>query len=176
MTIGQRIKQCREEKHLTQSELAELIGTTKQNIYKYENGIITNIPSDKIELMAVVFGVSPAYLMGWTDEPTPQSIKQYIQSKQNSQNEDIDDKLVAYLYQHYISRINAESKAKTQELTQKIKALNENTEDLYKQIYKQSIETWLDIFDNLTKENLDKLQEQAELLLLKQTQSDKVNK
>ena len=46
MTIGQRIKFCREQKNLTQTELAERTGTTKQNVYKYENGIITNIPSD----------------------------------------------------------------------------------------------------------------------------------
>lgn len=68
MTIGQRIKYCREQKGLTQTELAERTGTTKQNIYKYENGIITNIPSDRIQLIADVLDVSPAYLMGWDDE------------------------------------------------------------------------------------------------------------
>lgn len=68
MTIGNRIKSLRESKGITQTELAELIGTTKQNIYKYENGIITNIPSDKIELIAQRLSVSPAYLMGWEDE------------------------------------------------------------------------------------------------------------
>ena len=78
MTIGTRIKSLRESKGITQTELAELIGTTKQNIYKYENGIITNIPSDKIELIAQRLSVSPAYLMGWeemliekTDCPCP---------------------------------------------------------------------------------------------------------
>lgn len=65
MDKGDRIKELRESKHITQTELAEMIGTTKQNIYKYENGIITNIPSDKIELLAEKFDVSPAYIMGW---------------------------------------------------------------------------------------------------------------
>ena len=68
MNIGDRIKSLRDERKMTQTELAELIGTTKQNIYKYENGIITNIPSDKIELIAKSFNVSPAYVMGWDDE------------------------------------------------------------------------------------------------------------
>ena len=68
MTIGERIKLLREDKNLTQTELAEAIGTTKQNIYKYENGIITNIPSDKIEQIALFFHVSPAYIMGWDEE------------------------------------------------------------------------------------------------------------
>lgn len=49
MTIGERIKTLRTEKGMTQTELAELLQTTKQNIFKYENGIVTNIPSDKIE-------------------------------------------------------------------------------------------------------------------------------
>jgi transcriptional regulator with XRE-family HTH domain len=71
MDKGERIKSLRESKNITQTELAEMIGTTKQNVYKYENGIITNIPSDKIELMAEKFDVSPAYIMGWsTDIPS----------------------------------------------------------------------------------------------------------
>ena len=44
MTIGQRIKEMRLDKNLTQDELAARIHTTKQTIHKYENGIITNIP------------------------------------------------------------------------------------------------------------------------------------
>ena len=55
MGIGKIIRKFRTDKKLTQTELAEMIGTTKQNIYKYETGIITNIPSDKIEAMANIF-------------------------------------------------------------------------------------------------------------------------
>lgn len=69
MTIGERIKQLREERDITQTELANAVGASKQTIYKYEKGIVTNIPSEKIELIATYFSVSPAYLMGWTDEP-----------------------------------------------------------------------------------------------------------
>lgn len=68
MTIGERIKLLRESKKITQTELANIAGTTKQNIYKYENGIITNIPSDKVELIANFFHVSPAYIMGWDEK------------------------------------------------------------------------------------------------------------
>lgn len=68
MNIGERIRTLRKAKNMTQSELAELLNTTKQNIFKYENGIVTNIPSDKIEKMAEIFGVSPAKLMGWDDK------------------------------------------------------------------------------------------------------------
>lgn len=68
MNIGERIRTLRKAGGMTQSELAELLNTTKQNIFKYENGIVTNIPSDKIEKMAEIFGVSPAKLMGWDDK------------------------------------------------------------------------------------------------------------
>lgn len=69
MTIGQRIKALREQKGVSQIELAEKIRVSKQNLYKYENGIISNIPSDKIEAIAAALETSPAYIMGW-DEST----------------------------------------------------------------------------------------------------------
>ena len=39
----------------------------QSKIYKYENGIVTNIPLDKIEKMANLFNVSPSELTGWED-------------------------------------------------------------------------------------------------------------
>lgn len=66
--IGERIKQLREANSLTQEELAKRLETSKQTIYKYENQIITNIPSDKIEILAKIFRVSPIYLMGWDEK------------------------------------------------------------------------------------------------------------
>ena len=79
MTIGERIKYLREKNNLSQEELGNRIGTTKQTIFKYEKNITTNIPMDKIEEMAKVFGVSPGYVMGWVDSsenlnsPTPKN-------------------------------------------------------------------------------------------------------
>lgn len=67
MTIGQRIKDRRERLGLGQTELADRVGISKQTLYKYENGIITNIPSDKIETISKVLNSSPGYLMGWSD-------------------------------------------------------------------------------------------------------------
>lgn len=66
-TIGEKIRKLRCEREVTQLELARIVGTTKQNIYKYENNIITNIPTAKIEIIAKYFNVSPGYLMGWTE-------------------------------------------------------------------------------------------------------------
>lgn len=66
---GETIKDLRKRAGFSQEELANMLNTTKQTIYKYETGIVTNIPSDKIEEMSRIFSVSPAVIMGW-DEPT----------------------------------------------------------------------------------------------------------
>lgn len=68
MTKGERIKYLRRKSKISQDELANMLEISKQAISKYENGVVTNIPSDKIEQMADIFGVNPAYLMGWTEE------------------------------------------------------------------------------------------------------------
>lgn len=68
MSIGKRIKDLRKKYNISQVDLATTIGVSKQTMYKYENDIVANIPSDKIELMAKAFFITPSYLMGWTKE------------------------------------------------------------------------------------------------------------
>lgn len=58
---------------MTLEEVAQFVGVTRATIQKYENGIISNIPSDKIEALAKALKTSPAYIMGWEDTPTPAS-------------------------------------------------------------------------------------------------------
>lgn len=65
MTIGEKIKSAREAAGLTQSDLGKACGTTKQTIYKYESGAVTNIPFDRLELIADALNVPAADLMGW---------------------------------------------------------------------------------------------------------------
>lgn len=84
MTVGDRIRQERERIGMTQEALGKLCDVKKQTIYKYEANIITNIPTDKLEIIASALHVSPGYLMGWEDvaasvpagfEPLPTLIK-----------------------------------------------------------------------------------------------------
>lgn len=70
MTIGDRIKKLRTLIDMSQTELAEKIGVKKQTLYKYENNLVTNIPSDVIEKICKALNTSPAYLMGWADNLT----------------------------------------------------------------------------------------------------------
>ena len=70
-TTGERIRHRREELGISQKDLAETIGTLSQNLYKYEQNIIENIPSDKVEALADALNVSPAYIMGWDLNTAP---------------------------------------------------------------------------------------------------------
>lgn len=67
LNIGQRLKQLREEKKLTQEDVGNLIGVTKATVNRYETGEIDIKRTIAIKL-SKVFNVSPAYIMGW-EEP-----------------------------------------------------------------------------------------------------------
>jgi transcriptional regulator with XRE-family HTH domain len=101
MTIGDRIRKSREYKEMPMEELGKRTGVTRQTIFKYETGIISNIPSDKIEKMADALEVTPTYLIGWEDErgaPTEDfadRIKQYREEKELSL-EDLAKRLNTY--------------------------------------------------------------------------------
>lgn len=82
MTVGERIKKVREKTGMSQVDFADKINVSKQTLYKYENNLITNIPSDKIEAVAEIGGVSPAFLMGWIDiaeqtRPTAEELQKF---------------------------------------------------------------------------------------------------
>lgn len=75
MEIGEKIKIARESAGMTQEELGAACGTTKQTVFKYETGIITNIPLDKLEKIANVLCVDPAYLLGWQNTTTAPTVR-----------------------------------------------------------------------------------------------------
>lgn len=86
MTIGERIKQLRINKGMTQEELGSKIGVRKQAIYKYEQGLVVNLKRDVIGKLSKALEVSPSYLMGFADdeeankipagfEPLPKMVK-----------------------------------------------------------------------------------------------------
>lgn len=88
MTTGQRIKQLRIEKGMTQEMLGEKVGVKKAAIYKYENGLVVNLKRDVIEKLANVLGVSPSFLMGLDDETLANA---------SSQKDTLDEMLIAGL-------------------------------------------------------------------------------
>ena len=57
MDIGQKIKQARLSKGLTQEELGNLIGLQKSAIAKYENGRVVNIKRSTLQKLAKALGL-----------------------------------------------------------------------------------------------------------------------
>lgn len=72
MTKGERIRARRRELGLTLEDLAVTTGTSRQTIQRYENGVIGNIPDERLEAIARALSTTPSYLMGWeSDLPHP---------------------------------------------------------------------------------------------------------
>ena len=66
MTIGERVKQLREMKNMTQEELAHKLGyKNKSSVAHIENG--RDIPRSMVVKLADVLETTPSYLMGWDD-------------------------------------------------------------------------------------------------------------
>ena len=73
MTIGEKIKQARIAKGLTQEELAEKLGyKSRSSINKIETGG-RDIPRSQIQKIADILEVSPISLLGLEDTPTVES-------------------------------------------------------------------------------------------------------
>ena len=68
--MAQRIKNLRHEKGLTLEQVADVVGVGKSTVRKWETGMIANMRRDKIADLAKALGTTPAYLMGWDEEPT----------------------------------------------------------------------------------------------------------
>lgn len=67
MRIGERIKLKRNEKGLSQRDLASLMGYSHHStLARIENGSV-DVSQKKIVQFAEVLGVSVAYLMGWDE-------------------------------------------------------------------------------------------------------------
>lgn len=69
---GDRIRELRQRNHLTLDDVARHCNVGRQAIYKYEQGTVTNIPLKNLEIMANLFGTTPEYLSGWTDDASPE--------------------------------------------------------------------------------------------------------
>lgn len=62
----QRLKDLREDNEKTQAEIAELLGTTRQQYSKWETGV-RKMPIDHYRTLAKFYNVSLDYLTGLTD-------------------------------------------------------------------------------------------------------------
>jgi transcriptional regulator with XRE-family HTH domain len=63
---------------MTQADLARSVNTTPQAIYKYEVGIVTNIPIDKLNAIASALNVPASELAGWEEQSEEELDNQLI--------------------------------------------------------------------------------------------------
>lgn len=68
MEFGKNLKKIRKRKKLKQSEVGKLIGVTRQTVQKYESGVISNVPLDKIEKLATALNCNTSDLLFGTNE------------------------------------------------------------------------------------------------------------
>lgn len=67
--MAQKIKDLRISQNLTLEQVANEVGVGKSTVRKWETGMIANMRRDKIASLAKALHTTPAYLMGWIDEP-----------------------------------------------------------------------------------------------------------
>ena len=66
--IGNRIKQLRHEKGLTQEELGKRLGVQKAAVQKWESGAVKNLKRETLKKLSEIFEVSPAVFIESYDE------------------------------------------------------------------------------------------------------------
>jgi len=70
--LAQRLLLSRRDLDITQIDLAQRAGSTSAAyISDLERGKVTNPTVEVVEALAAALGVSPAYLLGWSDIPLP---------------------------------------------------------------------------------------------------------
>ena len=63
MEIAVKIKSLREDKDLTQQDIADILDTTRQQVYKYENGL-QEMTVSRLAKLCRFYGVSADYILG----------------------------------------------------------------------------------------------------------------
>lgn len=68
--IGQRLKKLREEKNLTQAQVAKILGVSRTTYTQYETGK-SEPDLATVSKLAEIYETSVDFLLGKTDIPTP---------------------------------------------------------------------------------------------------------
>lgn len=77
MDIGNRLRITRQRRNLTFAFVGEVLNKTEATIQRYESGNIRNLKIEVIEQLAILYGVTPAYLMGWENEGAIEAVYTY---------------------------------------------------------------------------------------------------
>lgn len=98
MTTNEIIKAKRLELRLTLREVADAVGVSEGTVSRWESGDIANMKRDKIAKLAEVLRISPAVIMGWSEEEQEQN-SSGPRAELISKLSDLDDSQVELLNQ-----------------------------------------------------------------------------
>jgi transcriptional regulator with XRE-family HTH domain len=85
MEIGERLKQLREQKGLSQDQVGDYIGVKGATVHRYETGEIDIKRTIALKL-AALYNVSPAHIMGWNGEHEKDSLRAEFDALMTEQN------------------------------------------------------------------------------------------
>jgi transcriptional regulator with XRE-family HTH domain len=68
MGFKENIKNKRLELNMTLEEVSSKLRISKPTLQRYESGVISNVPFDKIELLADILQTTPSRLMDWNED------------------------------------------------------------------------------------------------------------
>ena len=68
MNVGEKIKLRRKELKISADDLADYVGVSRSTIFRYEKGDIEKVGPEVLKKIADKLRISPAELMGWSDE------------------------------------------------------------------------------------------------------------
>ncbi|MCI8445137.1 helix-turn-helix domain-containing protein [Thomasclavelia cocleata] len=66
-----KLRDLREDRDLTQADIAEILNVNQTTYSRYERGDINNIPLDVLIKMALFFDTSIDYILNVTDNKNP---------------------------------------------------------------------------------------------------------
>lgn len=124
MTMGEKIKQCREELELSQEKLGELLNppVNKAAINKWEKGTVENIKRTHIQQLARIFKISPCDLMCWEEvsqnvlqQPKVMTLTDELVQIFSELNKEGQEDVLKYL--HYIASQEKYQSAKKESYT-----------------------------------------------------------
>lgn len=113
LELYKRIRQLRQDKGMSQQELAEKTGyTDRSSIAKIEKGDV-DLTESKIQAFADALGVRPSYLMGWDDDEV-----QFLGHHENYYLDEDARELAEFLYNNpeYKTLFDASRKVKPEDL------------------------------------------------------------
>ena len=67
MSTGDIIKNLRIARDYTLEYVGNYVGVSKSTVKRWEDGDMAGIGSDKLILLAKLYGVTPHYIVGWED-------------------------------------------------------------------------------------------------------------